>query len=520
MKARYEVDAQAIAGPNTRFWQACGHDYLFKLANEPSGQELLDRFELHGSMRYLRTHYTFSNRTGQDVIAGGPIGGNVVFIDDDGAVSYDFTIVNRTFGEYVRHGLKPIVEFDFFPDGMTKDSEDSVNDEGFGFHIGEPKEWGQWERLLRTFVQNLIDTFGVEEMRSWYFEVWNEPDGWPVEQLPVFFRLYDVFAHVVKSFDRGFRVGGPACFHSYFLRDFLEHVVHGTNHVTGATGSPIDFISYHVYGLSGFWLKEPPYIHPAVNQFSLEVLWLQRLLNGYQKELGDVEFHLNEWGLCSNFLRTVKEHPDLAYRNSEASPLFLMKLVDCLYAIGDARDFETAMLLYWGFCGEADQASAFLGQRELTTVANIPKPMLTGFELLAKLGENRLSVAGPQPGGRTGLLPARTDDTIQLLLYNYSEADTELTVEDEIEVALSNLSGRTFVFEGYHLDRSHNNTYRAWEGQGAPDRLDQSQIDDLKQVSELKPTTGGTVDIVDGRVETSFRLERHSALLIVGRLES
>ncbi len=197
-----------------------------------------------------------------------------------------------------------------------------------------------------------------------------------------------------------------------------------------------------------------------------------------------------------------------------------MKLVDCLYAIGDARDFETAMLLYWGFCGEADQASAFLGQRELTTVANIPKPMLTGFELLAKLGENRLSVTGPQPGGRTGLLPARTDDTIQLLLYNYSEADTELTVEDEIEVALSNLSGRTFVFEGYHLDRSHNNTYRAWEGQGAPDRLDQSQIDDLKQASELKPTTGGTVDIVDGCVETSFRLERHSAFLIVGRLDS
>ena len=520
MKARYEIDAQAIVGPNTRFWQACGHDYLFKMVNEPSGRQLLNRFERHDSMRYLRTHYTFSNRTGQDVIAGGAIGGNVVSIDGDGAVSYDFSIVNRTFGEYIRRGLKPIVEFDFFPDGMTTGFDHVVNDEGFEFRSGEPKDWNEWELLLRAFVGNLTDTFGVEEMRTWYFEVWNEPDGWPIEHLPVFFRLYDIFAHVVKSFDPGFRVGGPACFHSYFLRDFLEHAVHGTNHVTGANGSPIDFISYHLYGLSGFWLKEPPYIRPAVNQFSVEVLWLQRLLKGYQKELGDVEFHLNEWGLCSNFLRTVKESPDLAYRNSEASPLFLMKLIDCLYAIGDARDFETAMLLYWGFCGEADQEGAFLGQRELTTVANIPKPMLTGFELLAKLGENRLRVAGPQPGGRTGLLSTRTEDTIQLLLYNYSEADDDLTVEDEIEVALSNLSGRTLAFEGYSLDRIYHNTYRAWKEFGAPDRLKRSQIDDLKQVGELEPTTRGTMAIIDEHLETSFCLERHSALLILGRLES
>jgi hypothetical protein len=35
----------------------------------------------------------------------------------DGTADYDFSRVNRTFREYVSRGMKPVVEFDFFPDG-------------------------------------------------------------------------------------------------------------------------------------------------------------------------------------------------------------------------------------------------------------------------------------------------------------------------------------------------------------------------------------------------------------------
>ena len=513
MEVRYKIDANSVIGPNTRFWMACGHDYLFKLVNEPRGHEFLDRLARHDSIRFFRTHYTFSSRTSLDEHAGGRIGGWVVSDADGG---YDFSTVNRTFTEYVKRGMKPIVEFDFFPAGMVAESEEQKNEEGFVARQGEPVDWDRWTQLLRALVENLIDTFGIEEIRTWYFEVWNEPDGWPIDQLETFFRLYDVFTHVVKSYDSELRVGGPACFHTEFLRNFLEHVVNGRNHVTGKIGSPIDFISYHIYGLSGFWLGGSPLPYPTVNRFVQEILWIKRLLDHYRDDLKDVEFHLNEWGLCSNYARTVIDHPQLAYRNNEVSPLFLIKLVDCLYSIGDTYDLETSMLLYWGFNNESSGSVAFLGNRELTTLGNIPKPILTGFEFLAKLGDLRLEVDGPSAGGRTGLIATSTEDTFQLLLYNYNEQDDELDSSDNFEIILENLSGDSFEYLSYVLDRSHHNTYRVWEDLGSPATLAEEEIQALMEAGELRPTKNDTMDITDGRLVKRISLQRHSVLLIVG----
>ena len=68
--------------------------------------------------------------------------------------------------------------------------------------------------------------------------------------------MYDVFVGTVKSVDSEKRVGGPACYHEYFLKSFLNHVTNGINYVTGKKGTQIDFISYHIYGLSGKWLNK------------------------------------------------------------------------------------------------------------------------------------------------------------------------------------------------------------------------------------------------------------------------
>ena len=47
-----------------------------------------------------------------------------------------------------------------------------------------------------------MDEFGEEELRTWYFEVWNEPDGMLFKNMPVFLETYDIFAHIVKSATR------------------------------------------------------------------------------------------------------------------------------------------------------------------------------------------------------------------------------------------------------------------------------------------------------------------------------
>ena len=149
--------------------------------------------------------------------------------------------------------MKPVVEMDFMPDPLIGNSG-GITQEGFG------------HKQSNRYCPNDWDNF---------------------------YRLYDVFAEAVKSVDQELRVGGPACFRMPLFYAFLNHVANGTNHVTGKKGVPLDFISYHIYGMSGGWLKEYPLVMPTVQRFVQELLWVQRAINTYTSLKG-TEFLLNE----------------------------------------------------------------------------------------------------------------------------------------------------------------------------------------------------------------------------------
>ena len=59
----FNVDVSKTIGENTGFWKAIGHDYLFKIVNEPLVQEFLDRAQKKHSVIYYRTHFTFNNKS-------------------------------------------------------------------------------------------------------------------------------------------------------------------------------------------------------------------------------------------------------------------------------------------------------------------------------------------------------------------------------------------------------------------------------------------------------------------------
>ena len=480
----FTIDAREILGENTEFWKAAGSDHLFYHVTRPSGQSLLDRMEATKSHKFLRTHHTFV----QDMKKGVLRGQNVYSEDKNGNPVYDFSNVNKVFGEYVKRGLKPVVEYDYLPKQLENKTNEGSNgnDEGMKMKNMGPNNWKKWSDLMKAATQNFIDVFGEEEVRTWYFEVWNEPDGWPMDQLGVFYKMYDVFVDAVTSVNDEFRVGGPACYHEYFLRPFLNHVVNGTNHVTGVKGTRIDFISYHIYGLSGKWLNSEPHIQPQVQRFSQSVLWLKRLMKDFP-ELKGTEFHINEWGMSSNFFRTVKDHPDLIYRNNEESALFLVKLVNSLYQIEDKYNFPITVLLYWGFCGESDANEVFTGKRELTIAGNIPKPIQTGFEMLAQLKKKRIQVLRHKKDSRFGVLATKSDNgEMAIIAYNYNETDRGGENMEKVTLQFKGLKpNSTYHVKQTKLDQNNNNTYSAWEKAGSPAFLSKAEITKLKDVAYL-----------------------------------
>src|SRR5262249_40686022 len=108
----------------------------------------------------------------------------------------------------------------------------------------DPKAWGE---LVRRLVVHWGERYGLEEVRQWYFEVWNEPNlnaFWTGSQRQ-YFELYRESALAIKAWDAGLRVGGPATAKNEWIDAFLDFCER--------EGLPVDFVSTHHYPNDPLW---------------------------------------------------------------------------------------------------------------------------------------------------------------------------------------------------------------------------------------------------------------------------
>jgi xylan 1,4-beta-xylosidase len=165
---------------------------------------------------------------------------NRVYREKKGKPVYDFSVVDEIYDQVLDLGLRPVVEIGFMPRDLAADPSKTVFE--YGAVISPPKDYERWGELVRRLVQHLVGRYGLDEVLTWDFEVWNEAN------LSVFWsgtrsewlRLYDVTVAAVRSVDSRFAVGGPSSAAAGWVDDLLAHAA--------AAGSPVDFVSTHTYG--------------------------------------------------------------------------------------------------------------------------------------------------------------------------------------------------------------------------------------------------------------------------------
>jgi xylan 1,4-beta-xylosidase len=163
-----------------------------------------------------------------------------VYREKKGKPVYDFSVVDEIYDQVLDLGLRPVVEIGFMPRDLAADPSKTVFE--YGAVISPPKDYERWGELVRRLVQHLVGRYGLDEVLTWDFEVWNEAN------LSVFWsgtrsewlRLYDVTVAAVRSVDSRFAVGGPSSAAAGWVDDLLAHAA--------AAGSPVDFVSTHTYG--------------------------------------------------------------------------------------------------------------------------------------------------------------------------------------------------------------------------------------------------------------------------------
>ncbi len=165
---------------------------------------------------YIRAHHLLTSGNGVAELKWSS--SNVFSLDANGKPVYDFTITDQTFDEYKKAGVRPMVELGFMPKdlastvpGITEYQLHYPRPTMGGAANNPPKDYAMWGELVRKFTEHLVERYGREEVSTWYFEVWNEPDirywhGTPAE----YFKLYDYAAAGVRAALPNAMVGGPA----------------------------------------------------------------------------------------------------------------------------------------------------------------------------------------------------------------------------------------------------------------------------------------------------------------------
>ena len=69
--------------------------------------------------------------------------------------------------------MKPFVELGFMPDALASGSKTIFWWRG---NVTPPKDMNKWADFIRAFVHHVQERYGDAEVRTWYFEVWNEPN--------------------------------------------------------------------------------------------------------------------------------------------------------------------------------------------------------------------------------------------------------------------------------------------------------------------------------------------------------
>ncbi|MBV8831915.1 MAG: beta-xylosidase [Acidobacteriaceae bacterium] len=492
------VDASQRIGPFKPSWAYFGYD-------EPNYTYAKDGKKLVGELAALsrapvriRTHNLLTTGDGTPGLKFGST--NAYTEDSSGKPVYDWTIVDKIIGTYLQAGAKPLVELGFMPKALSSKPEPYTPNfrtpaDFKEYYLGwsyPPKDYEKWGELVYQLVKHSVEKYGKEEVQSWDWEVWNEPNisywhGTPEE----YDKLYDYSASALKRALPTARIGGPGSTSprspkaADFLRQFLQHC--------SDKKVPLDYISFHAKGSPDV---NGGHVRMGISSQMKDVATGFEIVRSFSK-LQDLPIILTEsdpegCAACSSQI-----NPANAYRNGPLYPTYVAAALNGMLQLADRNRANLQGILTWAF--EFEDKPYFAGYRDLAT-NGVDKPVLNVFRIAGLMSGDRVNVSSDGAGSLDTLvnegvrqkpvvdaLATRSDRSLSVMVWNYQDDDVSGPAANvDLKVAGVPAEAKRVLIHHYRIDNDHSNAYTVWKQMGSPEHPSAEEYAKLETAGQLQ----------------------------------
>jgi xylan 1,4-beta-xylosidase len=484
-----QVDVASPATMRDRFANlSVGSDYPGTLIRDDSLAHLrLVREEL--GFRYVRFHAIF-----HDVLG--------TYREVNGKPIYDWSKLDYLYDALLHMGIRPFVELGFTPDAMKTSEQTIFHWKGNTSHPHPEK----WTKLVDAFARHLVERYGRDEVRSWFFEVWNEPnlDGfWERADQAAYFDLYARTARALKALDSELKVGGPSTAGAAWVPEFLAYAAERQ--------VPVDFVTTHTYGVDHGFLDEQGQSDQKLSPSPDSIVGdIRRVREQIQASAAPgLPLHFTEWSTSYN--------PRDSVHDSYHSAAYVLTKVK------DSTGLLQGMS-YWTFSDLFEEpgppTAPFQGGFGLLNPQGIRKPAYFAYKYLHQLGDRVIDTRDSQS------IAALEDDGVKLLAWHYAAPNQPVSNRSyftkvqpvaelsPLAIALSNMKPGAYEARIYRTGFERNDAYTAYLKLGSPAQLTPAQIGELQALTRDEPEYQKLQIDASGAAQLTVALREYDIVLV------
>lgn len=387
-----------------------------------------------------------------------------------------------------------------------------------------PKDYKKWAELVFQWVKHSVQRYGQKEVESWYWELWNEPNGhyWKAS-MEEFFKLYDYTVDAVKRALPTAKIGGiniagtGSAGAQKWLHAFVKHCFTETNHVTGKIGSPVDAFLFHAKGSPRV---VDGHVRMNMGRQLKDIEEGFKLVASYP-QLKNIPVIIGESDPEGCAACGMQTNPENAYRNGTMYSSYTAASFARKYLLADLYKVNFKGAVSWSF--EFEDQPWFYGFRDLAT-NGVDKPVLNVFRMFGMMKGNRVKLSSDHSYDlRTSVdssfrlsysdingFACKAKDGATVMLWNYHDDDVKAPAEN-VKIQLKGITAKKVLVHHYRIDEEYSNSYEAWKKMGSPKTPSNEQIAELERAGQLQLIGSPEyISIINGELNMKFLLPRQA----------